>query len=101
MAQFEKYYHNENQGSVIDYYKGGADRISEIRVYSTEYNFSNGEHFFHTRIELSGNCNGYGGLGFKKINSKEAQSRAEADASAWKKTSAWLKKNENMTVEIA
>lgn len=101
MANFTNYYHNENQGTITDYYKGGTDRISDIRINSTEYNFLNGEHFFCTSVVLSGNCNGYGGLGFKKLHSKECQTREEADASAWKKINNWLKKNEGFVAEVA
>lgn len=101
MANFTNYYHNENQNTIIDYYKGGTNRISDIRIDSTEYNFLNGEHFFCTSAVLSGNCNGYGGLGFKKLHSKEFQTREEADADCWKKIQKWLIKNEGIMVEIA
>lgn len=99
--KFANYYHNETNSTITDYYKGGTDRISDIRISQTEYNFLNGEHFFVTTATLSGNCNGYGGLGFKKINSKECQSREEATENCMKKINNWLKKTEGFTAEIA
>lgn len=105
MVTFKNYYHNEsispnNTTNITDYYKGGTNRISDIRVSNCEYRFLNGEHFFHTSITLSGNCNGYGGLGFKTIKSKEFQTREEAVTDAWKKVNRWLKKNEGFEAEV-
>lgn len=101
MATFNNYYHNEIENTIADYYNCESTRISDIRICSTEYNFLNGEHFFNTSATLSGNCNAFGGIGFKKINSGERSSREEADAKVWKKINNWLKKNEGITVEVA
>lgn len=104
-ATFKNYFHNEynnpnNTVSITDYYKGGTERISEIRVLNHEYRFLNGEHFFHTIINLFGNCNGFGGLGLKTIKSNEFQTREEAVTDAWKKVERWLKKNEGLEIVI-
>ena len=110
MSKFTNYYHDEVYGktpageivttNIIDYYKGGTNRISEIRVSQVEYKFENGEHFFVTHASISGNCNGYGGLGFKKIKSNEFANREESKEQCWKKIRNFLKKHENMSVEI-
>lgn len=105
MATFKNYFHNEHNNfndttNIEDRYTGGTERVSEIRVVSCEYRFLNGEHFYVTTASLSGNCNGFGGLGFKAIHSKECRSREEADCDAWKKVNKWLKKNEGFEVEV-
>lgn len=99
--KFTNYYHNETYTTITDYYKGGTDRISDIRISQTVYNFRNEEPVFIATASLSGNCNGYGGLGFKRINSKECQSREEAIEDCMKKINNWLKKTEGFTAEIA
>lgn len=103
MKNFENYYHDvvvsKTQGgeihttNIIDYYKGGNDKISDIRISQVEYKFLNGEHFFVTHASLSGNCNKYGGLGFKRIKSKEFDNREDSLENCWKKVNNFLKKN--------
>jgi len=106
-----KNYHHEiitnGDGSqnIINYYTIGktGDRISDLRIsevqhrYLPETGYADEYEFYAT---VSGNCNGYGGLGFKHLNVYRCQNRDEARQKGLKKLSNWLKKNEGIVLEI-
>lgn len=89
--------------NIVNYYQIDNERISDLRITEVQHRFlpetgyADEYEFFAT---LSGNCNGFGGLGFKKINVVGCANREEAHQKGLKKVANWLKKNEGIILDI-
>lgn len=106
-----KNYHHEivtngnGAENIINYYEIGktGSRISDLRISEVQHRFLPETGYvdeYEFYATLSGNCNGYGGLGFKHLNVYGCATREEAHQKGLKKVANWLKKNENIILDI-